>query len=208
VGATIWRYYTPYQHLPEAAFQALRAEVFARGEYAGPAESIDDLLLPTVRRLGGQPASPAQLRQMEKELQVHRAVETGDMSGLSPAIRAFAMQIRGLRQAAGKRGARRGRLRPTRPRSIPELLQRAGESGTHSILDIERVSGQPEFGVAVPLPPDSLRRAFGTDMPTHEEVEEHWPDVAERLGRWQACYLVVYRDAEPHEYAFIGCSGD
>jgi hypothetical protein len=54
----------------------------------------------------------------------------------------------------------------------------------------------------------TLRQAFGTDAPTHEEVERHWADVAERLGRWEACYLVVYRGGEPHEYAFIGCSAD
>jgi hypothetical protein len=145
---------------------------------------------------------------MEKELQVHRAVETGDMSGLSPAIRAFAMQIRALRQTTGKRGAGRGRHRRRRPGSIGELLERAGESGTHSILDIERVSEQRGFGTAAPLPADSLRPAFGTDVPTHEDVERSWMDVAERLGRWEACYVVVYRDGEPHEYAFIGCSGD
>jgi hypothetical protein len=70
------------------------------------------------------------------------------------------------------------------------------------------VGEQLGFGVAAPLSADSLREAFGTDAPTHEEVERHWADVAERLGRWQACYLVVYRGGEPHEYAFIGCSGD
>jgi hypothetical protein len=208
VGATNWRCYAPHQEVPEAAFQALRAAVFARGEYVHPAESIDDLLLPTVRRLGRRPNSPEQRRQVEMELQVHRAVETGDMSGLSPAMRAFAMQIRGLRQATGKHGPKRGRRRPTRPRSIADLLERAGESGTHSILDIERVSEEPGFGVAAPLSADSVRRTFGTEAPTHDEVERHWPDVAERLGRWQACYLVVYHDGEPHEYAFIGCSGD
>jgi hypothetical protein len=171
------------------AFQTVRAEVFARGEYVEPAESIDDLLLPTVRRLGQNPDSPEQRRQVEKELQVYRAVETGDMSGLSPAIRAFAMQIRGLRQATGKRratgkrGAKGGRHRPTRPGSIAELLERAGHSGTHSILDIERVSEQPGFGLAAPLSADSLRQAFGADAPTLEQVERHWPDVAERLGR-------------------------
>jgi hypothetical protein len=208
VGATSWRYYTPHQPIPEAAFRALRAEVFARGEYVQPAESIDDLLLPTVRRLGQNPDSPEQRRQVEKELQVYRAVETGDMSDLSPAIRAFATQIRGLRQATGMRGAKRGRHRQKRPRSIPELLKRAGENGTHSILDIESVSQQPGFGVAAPLSAESLRQAFGTNVPTHEEVEQHWQDIAERLGRWQACYLVVYRDGEPHEYALIGSSGD
>jgi len=48
--------------------------VFARGEDVEPAESIDDLLLPTVRRLGQKPDSPEQRRQVEKELQVYRAV--------------------------------------------------------------------------------------------------------------------------------------
>jgi hypothetical protein len=208
MGATTWCYYTPHHHVPAAAFRAVCAEVFARGDYVRPPESIDDLLPPTVRRLGQKPGSPEQQRQIEKELQVHRAVETGDMSGLSPALRAFAMQIRGLRQATGRHGAERGRRPTKRPGSIRELLNRAGESGTHSILDIERVSEDPGFGVAAPLPPNSVRQAFGTETPTHEDVERHWPDVAERLGRWHSCYLVVFRDGEPHEYAFIGCSGD
>jgi hypothetical protein len=54
----------------------------------------------------------------------------------------------------------------------------------------------------------SMRRAFGTAEPTRDQVEQHWSDVAEQLGRWQARYVVVYRDGQPHEYAFIGCSGD
>ena len=114
MGATSWRCYAPYQPVPQAAFQTLRAEVFARGEYVRPAESVDDLLLPTVRRFGRNPDSPEQRRQVEKELQVYRAVETGDMSGLSPAIRTFAMQIRGLRPAGGKRGPKEYRPSPFR----------------------------------------------------------------------------------------------
>jgi hypothetical protein len=182
--------------------------VFARGEYVQPPGSIDDLLLPTVRRFGRNADSPEVRRQIEKEIQVHRAVETGDMSGLSPAIRNFATQMRGLRQATGTPASKAGGPRPARPRSIKELLERAGQSGTHSILDIARVERRPGFGVAAPLPAESLREAFGTEAPTHEEVEQHWQDVAERLGRWQACFLVVYRDGKPDEYAFIGCSGD
>jgi len=208
VGATSWRYYTPYLAIAEAALQALRANVFARGQYVQPVESIDELLPPTVRRLGQNPSSPAQRRQIEKELQVHRAIETGDMNGLSPAIRNFATQIRGLRQATGKKGPKVGRESLKRPASIKQLLERAGESGTHSILDIERVSRKPALGVASALSADSVLQVFGTDKPTHELVEQHWPEIAERLGRWQARYLVVYHEGAPHEYAFIGCSGD
>jgi hypothetical protein len=170
MGATSWRYYTPHRPLPEDALQALRALVFARGEYTQPAESIDDLLLPNVRRLGRNPASPEQRRQVEQELQVHRAIETGDMSGLSP------------------------RFGPSRGKSV--------------LSNRERVSERPGFAVAAPLSPDSLRQGFGTDQPTREDVEQRWSGVAEQLDRWQARYLVVYRDGEPHEYAFIGSSGD
>ena len=43
---------------------------------------------------------------------------------------------------------------------------------------------------------------------THEQVEENWGDASDGLERWQAYYVTVYRDGKPHEYAFIGCSGD
>jgi hypothetical protein len=49
---------------------------------------------------------------------------------------------------------------------------------------------------------------FGTPQPTREQVEAGWQDVAETLRREHACYLVVFRDGEPDEYAFIGVSGD
>jgi hypothetical protein len=32
--------------------------------------------------------------------------------------------------------------------------------------------------------------------------------VAGRLDRGQARYLTVHLDGRPHEYAFVGCSGD
>jgi hypothetical protein len=98
--------------------------------------------------------------------------------------------------------------RGRRPRSIEELLEWAEESGTHSILDIEHVAARPDFGVAAPMKPAALQRVFGTAAPTHGQVEENWADVAEGLDRWHSRYLVVYQDGRPHEYAFIGCSGD
>jgi hypothetical protein len=208
MGATTWRYYTPYQPFAEVAFRELCADVFARGDYVQPAQSIDDLLLPTERRVGRKAASSDDMRQIERERVVFRAIETGDMRGLSPAIRNFAKQMRDLRQATAFRGTREGGSRATRPRSIAEVLELAGESGTHSILDIERIAARPGFGVATALSADALRRAFGTDVPTHDDVEQHWFEVAEQLDRWHARYLVVYRDSKPDEYAFVGCSGD
>jgi hypothetical protein len=49
---------------------------------------------------------------------------------------------------------------------------------------------------------------FGTARPTREQVEGRWDGVTAGLERWQAYYVTVYKDGEPAEYAFIGCSGD
>ena len=62
--------------------------------------------------------------------------------------------------------------------------------------------------VAAPLSLTARRRLFATAAPTRAQVEARWPDIAERLERLHCRYLVVYLDGRPHEYAFIGCSGD
>jgi hypothetical protein len=207
VGATSWRYYTSYRPDPEEALQALRSEVFARGDYVDVTGPLADVLRQTARRFGLDPDSPEVRGQIENDLRMQRAVETGDMRALSRADRACAQRVRGLAQLAGQLGGLPVRS-TERPRSIDELLERSAECGTHSILDIEHVAPRPRFGAAAPLSAEAVRRTFGSAQPTHEQVEENWPDVAERLRRWQARHLVVYRDGHAAEYAFIGCSGD
>jgi hypothetical protein len=58
---------------------------------------------------------------------------------------------------------------------------------------------------------DQLRatmKRFGRDPDEATQVEARWSDVAETLRREHACFLVVFRDGQPDEYAFIGVSGD
>ena len=209
MGATSWRYYTPYRPDPEGALQALRAAVFARGEYTDLTGPPADALRNLARRLGQDPDAPEVQRQIDQHQRLRRAIETGDTQGLSRADRAFVQRVREMTRLAEQLGATPApRRRGGRPRTIDELLEQAAESGTHSVLDIERVGARPGFGVAVPLSPTAVRRAFGSVEPTREQVEEGWAGVAERLGRWQARYLVVYHDGRPAEFAFIGCSGD
>jgi hypothetical protein len=95
-----------------------------------------------------------------------------------------------------------------RPQTIEELLEMVGEEGTHSVLDIEHTGPRREFGVAAPMSSRQVARFFGSERPTREQLEEHWADASDGLERWQAYYVTVYRDGNPHEYAFIGCSGD
>ena len=99
------------------------------------------------------------------------------------------------------------------PRTIDDLCEERGESGTHSILDIQGVSPEPEFGAVCPMPVVRLQELFDTDQPTRKMLEEKQGDeeliedpvVSER---WQGIYFTVYRDGRPNEIYFIGTSGD
>src|SRR5579859_7243511 len=57
--------------------------------------------------------------------------------------------------------------RRRKPKTIKGLLRQCGEEGTHSILDIERISSAPEFGAICPLPSQHLLAAFNTEHPDH-----------------------------------------
>ena len=95
------------------------------------------------------------------------------------------------------------------PRSIDESLEIAAESGTHSILDIERCSQTPRFAVAWRLQPAKLRALFGTDKPTVADLDRvGWEAAAEKLHRWQAVYFPLYDNDQPVSLVFVGCSGD
>jgi hypothetical protein len=95
------------------------------------------------------------------------------------------------------------------PGSIDEAVAWAGESGTHSILDIERCSQTPDFGVAWQLQPAIRRRLYGTEQPTAEDLARvGWHAAAENLDRWQAVYFPLYEDGNPVSLVFVGCSGD
>ncbi|QDU19687.1 hypothetical protein [Urbifossiella limnaea] len=224
MGASSWRYYTPYRDDPEAALQELRQRVFLEGDYsmgfggftkvngAGPFDGGPFPGIPAgFDPLAGVRAAAGQNPMMARLL---RAAETGDFAGLSPEERQAAQQFRTLMNAFPTPG-QGPRLYDAdddaddeRPGSIDEALELAAEDGTHSILDIPNTGLQRGFGVATPYPPRAVEQVFGTLEPTHEQVEESWDDVAERLERWEAHYLVVYKHGEPSEYAFIGCSGD
>jgi hypothetical protein len=206
MGATSWRYYTPYQEDPEQALQTLRQEVFTKGEYFDPTGPMEDVMRRTYQRLGLDPDTPELQARIATSMKIQQAVETGDMSGLNRSARGFAGRLRWISRLFG--GFSRPKAKQGPHRSIDELLQVADACGTHSILDIEHVAAKSDFGVAASMKPSAVRRIFGSEQPIHDAVEENWPDAAENLDRWHARYLTVYRDGRPHEYAFIGCSGD
>ncbi|MFG1992946.1 hypothetical protein ACGFJ7_23490 [Actinoplanes sp. NPDC048988] len=122
--------------------------------------------------------------------------------------------------------------RPDRPRTMDELWndEAVRESGTHSILDMDRVLddgeeprygylpyaddpaipfqryGEPEYGVIVPVTPAEAQATAGTEKLTRAHVEAI-ADLAEY--RWIGRVAVLHgADGTPDELYFFGFSGD
>ena len=93
------------------------------------------------------------------------------------------------------------------PSTPEEALELAAEDGTRSILDIMKISLEPDYFCAAPLTGEELNRYFGTDEPTMEMVEASntfWDD----LGRGKARYIVIYEAHKPAKLFFAGYSFD
>ena len=92
-------------------------------------------------------------------------------------------------------------------RSIRDALKASAETGTRSILDLERVSARPEYGAVTPLADDVLLRHYGTTRPTREMVED-FAFAEDMEERGQGVYVVLYRDGRPDAILFAGYSFD
>src|SRR4029078_4231619 len=91
------------------------------------------------------------------------------------------------------------------PTSIDEALEIADADGTASILDIAQISDEPDFGCAAPFSAEELKEYFGSEQPTHadiEEADEYWNE----MERGQARYAVVYAGGKPSEIYYAGYS--
>jgi hypothetical protein len=183
MGATGWSYFVPYQEDIGHALQDLREEVFKEGQYQKPYQPTGSDLETAKSILASFSLDPVRTR---KELD---------------ALLAFSEALTGPRKR-----------RPA-PKTIKQLLKQCEDSGTHSILDMERVASTPSFGAIAPLSPQQCIGLFGTEQPTHAVVEK-WtaridpPDAAPLYDRWEGIYIIVYKDSKPDEIYFEGCSGD
>jgi hypothetical protein len=91
--------------------------------------------------------------------------------------------------------------------SIEEAFEDADADGTRSILDIQSVGDEPDFGVACPLDDDFLQELYGTTRPTRAMVLDNM-EFFEELDRGHGIYITLYRDGRPDEYLFAGYSFD
>jgi len=91
--------------------------------------------------------------------------------------------------------------------SIEEAFEDADATGTQSILDLDRISDEPDFGAVTPLPASALQDHFGTDRPTRSMVERNM-GFFEELDRGQGTSIILFRDGRPSEILFAGYSYD
>lgn len=94
------------------------------------------------------------------------------------------------------------------PKTIQQLIQLRGHEGTHSIIDIEKISLVPTFRAISPLTQQELKDLFGSDRPTREMVKQKAEDLQVVRDRWQGVYVVIYKGESPSEIFFTGISGD
>jgi hypothetical protein len=91
--------------------------------------------------------------------------------------------------------------------SIQEALDAADADGTRSILDMERVGQEPDYGVVAPMPSHRLMELFGTEQPSRSMVERNM-DFFSDIERGQGICVVVYENDRPSEIFFAGYSYD
>ena len=93
------------------------------------------------------------------------------------------------------------------PATIEEAREAGDADGTRSILDMDRIGDEPDFGVVVPLSPEKLRDLFGTDQPTRSMIEGNF-DYYEDIERGQGVCMIAFEDGKPSEIHFVGYSYD
>jgi hypothetical protein len=91
--------------------------------------------------------------------------------------------------------------------SIEEALEASDADGTRSILDLDHISDDPDFCAVSPLPPEELKRLFGSAQPTRKMIEES-DELFEGIERGQGVYIITYQNSQPDEIFFAGYSFD
>lgn len=191
MGSEPWSNFTPFQPDINKALHDLQDEVFARGEFDRPYAEIDFL----------DDMNFFDVSSDERE----EMILTYGFSVLREPI--DRVGIAGLRQwlvdlNSAPRIATRDDLR---------LLNCFCTDGTRSILDMQRISPEPEFGCISPMPATEILRTYGTERPTREMLEEN-REAFWNIPRGHGLYLLLYeKDQEENtssEIYFHGYSFD
>jgi len=199
MGASGWNYFVPYQADISAALQRLREDVFARGDYVYGDGITGEDFQAAFKVCGG-----------DLESTIQRFAEQAEYPNLPDQTKAKLLALVDRLKALRVGGSGLSEPKP-KPNAIEDLLELQAETGTHSILDISSVSPQSGFAAVSPFLRSKLVEFFGSDTPTHAQIEEAYEfgSLEEFVSEpWQGIYIVVYRDGKTDEIFFAGCSGD
>jgi hypothetical protein len=198
MGATGWSYFVPYEADVSAALQRLREDVFTRGDYdSGPSE---DEIFAAVKQM--------RARVPEWDSWIQKCKEAA--AKLPESMRAqYIENAERMKKSIMEYGSA-PRKPKRKPKTIEKLLEIQAESGTHSILDIVGISPEPKFGHIRPFPHEKLVEIFGSQTPSHREIEEahSFGRLEDFADKWEGIYVITYRDGLPSEIFFTGHSGD
>ncbi|AKF11378.1 hypothetical protein DB32_008527 [Sandaracinus amylolyticus] len=92
--------------------------------------------------------------------------------------------------------------------SIKAALKASDADGTRSILDIVRISDEPDFCEAAPFDLEELRSILGTTRPTAEQVVASISRLLEPVVRGMALYVIAFEGERPAKVLFLGYSFD
>jgi hypothetical protein len=178
MGSSNWTYFTPHQEDIEQALQDLRRNVFETWDY---------------HRFW---------LFLEVPEEAFDALDEISWTGTDQHL------VEELAQVLAEKQIHVALPKP--PQTIKEAQDRSDAQGTRSILDIERIASQPGMGVATALPRHVYRQFFGTEKPTREMIEQAvtTKGLLDDVMRWEAIYVIAFKNERPDEIFFGGCSGD
>lgn len=95
-----------------------------------------------------------------------------------------------------------------KPRTIAEAVERGGEEGTHSVLDMTGVAKRQTAGMVSPLSRPTLLKLFKTERPTEQDWWNKHFAVRDLIDRGRGLLVVLYEGEVPAKIAFAGLAWD
>jgi hypothetical protein len=203
MGATGWDYFVPYEANISTALQRLREAVFARGDYES-----DEGLTEEMRRSMVE-SGPRLFERIQPVL--NRFRETAETKEEPVRSRYIQMVEKIKHQLLHPETVLPKSKQKRKPKTIAVLLKRQADGGTHSILDILRISSLPEPYTISPFPREKLTEFFESETPSHSKIQEVYESgsLEDFVGEsWQGIYIIAFLDDSPCEIFFAGSSGD
>lgn len=187
MGAACWQYFIPWQADMNKALRELREDVFRSGKYERPdigLELLDEIAL-------------FEVDESEREAILDRY----GLNRLRPLIAAHGWDH--LKASLEDLAA----APELRTMDELEVLMCFTYSGTHSILDVSRLTSALGQGGLYPLSEEQIQAIYGTPQPTRETIEAHGA-VDGMYDRDEGFYFTTYRNGTPDTIFIEGCSGD